>query len=86
MYVKQGEVALEVYGSARSILTTERLVLNCIQRMSGIATTARDMAKQIVGTKAKILDTRKTTLILGCAKSGRFTLAVCKITVMDCTT
>lgn len=61
MYVKQGEVALEVYGSARSILTTERLVLNCIQRMSGIATTARDMAKQIVGTKAKILDTRKTT-------------------------
>lgn len=61
VYVKEGEIALEVYGSARSILTTERLVLNCIQRMSGIATTARDMSKQILGTKAKILDTRKTT-------------------------
>ena len=56
-----GDVLLTVDGSARSILTTERLVLNCMQRMCGIATTTRRLSDLIKGTKARILDTRKTT-------------------------
>nr|WP_255651210.1 carboxylating nicotinate-nucleotide diphosphorylase [Cesiribacter sp. SM1] len=59
--VKKGDIGLEVSGSARSILTAERLVLNCMQRMSGIATITRRMVKLIEGTGAKLLDTRKTT-------------------------
>ena len=59
--VKKGDVAFEVFGNARSILTAERLVLNCMQRMSGIATKTHEMAKLIDGTGAKLLDTRKTT-------------------------
>ncbi len=56
-----GDIAFTVFGSARSILTTERLVLNCMQRMSGIASYTRNLAKMIAHTQAKILDTRKTT-------------------------
>ncbi|EMR04702.1 carboxylating nicotinate-nucleotide diphosphorylase [Cesiribacter andamanensis] len=59
--VQKGDIGLEVSGSARSILTAERLVLNCMQRMSGIATITRRMAGLIEGTGAKLLDTRKTT-------------------------
>jgi nicotinate-nucleotide pyrophosphorylase (carboxylating) len=59
--VKPGDVAFEVEGSARSILTAERLVLNCMQRMSGIATKTREIVGLIKGTKAQVLDTRKTT-------------------------
>lgn len=59
--VKKGDIAFEVTGSARSILTMERFVLNCMQRMSGIATYAHDTAKLVEETKTKILDTRKTT-------------------------
>jgi nicotinate-nucleotide pyrophosphorylase (carboxylating) len=59
--VKKGDIGLEVSGSARSILTAERLVLNCMQRMSGIATITQRMVKLIEGTGAKLLDTRKTT-------------------------
>lgn len=59
--VKKGDVAFEVVGSARSILTMERFVLNCMQRMSGIATYAHDTIKLVEGTNTKILDTRKTT-------------------------
>lgn len=59
--IQPGEVVLTVEGAARSILTTERLVLNCVQRMSGIATKTRHLANLIAGTKAKLLDTRKTT-------------------------
>lgn len=59
--VKVGEVAFKVKGSARSILTCERLVLNCMQRMSGIATLARTMVNEVEGLDVKILDTRKTT-------------------------
>jgi len=59
--VKVGEIALEVSGIARSILSAERLVLNILQRMSGIATTTNKMVQLIAGTKAKLLDTRKTT-------------------------
>lgn len=59
--VKIGDVAFIVTGSARSILSTERLVLNCMQRMSGIATMTHDWDSRLVGTKTKLLDTRKTT-------------------------
>ena len=58
---KVGDVAFIVTGKARSILQTERLVLNCMQRMSGIATMTHDWDTRLVGTKAKLLDTRKTT-------------------------
>lgn len=59
--VKAGEVAFYVKGSAQSILTCERLVLNCMQRMSGIATYARKAVDEVHGLDVKILDTRKTT-------------------------
>jgi nicotinate-nucleotide pyrophosphorylase (carboxylating) len=59
--VKPGDVAFTVEGSAQSILTAERLVLNCMQRMSGIATRTRHFADLIAGTRARLLDTRKTT-------------------------
>lgn len=58
---KIGDVAFIVTGSARSILSTERLVLNCMQRMSGIATLTHEWDSRLVGTKTKLLDTRKTT-------------------------
>lgn len=59
--VKAGDIALIVTGPARSILTAERLALNCMQRMSGIATYTRKLKKIIEGTGARLLDTRKTT-------------------------
>lgn len=59
--IKHGDVAFTVHGKAQSILTAERLVLNCMQRMSGIATYTKSIAKLIEGTGAKLLDTRKTT-------------------------
>ena len=59
--VKNEEVAFFVEGNTRSILSTERLVLNCMQRMSGIATYTHHLNLLIKGTKANLLDTRKTT-------------------------
>lgn len=59
--VKYGDIAFTVEGSAISILTGERLVLNCMQRMSGIATYTKYLNSLIEGTDAKLLDTRKTT-------------------------
>ena len=59
--VKYGDIAFEIHGSSRSILSTERLVLNFMQRMSGIATQTNSLVKKIEGTGAKLLDTRKTT-------------------------
>jgi nicotinate-nucleotide pyrophosphorylase (carboxylating) len=59
--VKKGEIAFIVVGPSRAILSTERLVLNCMQRMSGIATYTHRLNKIIGGTKAKLTDTRKTT-------------------------
>ncbi|NVO30589.1 MULTISPECIES: carboxylating nicotinate-nucleotide diphosphorylase [Hymenobacter] len=59
--VSYGDVALVVEGRARSILTAERLVLNCMQRMSGIATHTAHLISLLAGTKARLLDTRKTT-------------------------
>lgn len=59
--VKVGDIALTVTGKAQSILTSERLVLNCMQRMSGIATFTNRLVKMLEGTNTKLLDTRKTT-------------------------
>jgi nicotinate-nucleotide pyrophosphorylase (carboxylating) len=59
--MKRGDEAFHVSGSARSILTAERLVLNCMQRMSAIATKTRHFLDLMSGTKAQLLDTRKTT-------------------------
>ena len=59
--IKPGDIVLEVNGLAHSILKAERLVLNCMQRMSGIATKTNQMVELLKDTKTKILDTRKTT-------------------------
>lgn len=59
--VKYGDVVFVVSGNSQSILKAERLVLNSMQRMSAIATKTKSYADLLVGTKAKILDTRKTT-------------------------
>lgn len=59
--VKPGDIAFIVSGKVRSILQTERLVLNIMQRMSGIATITNAYMKLLEGTSAKVLDTRKTT-------------------------
>lgn len=59
--VKPGDVAFEVTGKIQSLLQTERLMLNIMQRMSGVATTTRRYAKALEGTKTHVLDTRKTT-------------------------
>lgn len=59
--VKYGDIVLYVTGNSRSILTAERLVLNTMQRMSGIATTTNKIVKLIAPTGTKVLDTRKTT-------------------------
>ena len=63
--VKPGDIAFYISGSSRSILSGERLALNFMQRMSGIATATAQMVRLIEGTGAKILDTRKTTPLLG---------------------
>jgi nicotinate-nucleotide pyrophosphorylase (carboxylating) len=59
--IKKGDVILTVSGSSRSILLAERLVLNCMQRMSGIATYTNHLVKLCKGTPSKVIDTRKTT-------------------------
>lgn len=59
--VKYGDVAFYVSGRSQSILKAERVVLNCMQRMSAIATKTNYYMSLVEGTKAKILDTRKTT-------------------------
>lgn len=59
--VKPGDVAMVVEGKVQSLLQTERLMLNVMQRMSGIATMTRKYAHQLEGTRTRVLDTRKTT-------------------------
>lgn len=59
--IQKGDIVLYAEGKAQSILQAERLVLNCMQRMSGIATHTRHLANKIKHTKAQLLDTRKTT-------------------------
>ena len=60
-HVKPGDVAFVVEGKVRSVLQTERIMLNIMQRMSGIATTTAKYQACLDGLKAKVLDTRKTT-------------------------
>jgi len=62
--VKPGDLAFTVEGPSVSILTAERLVLNFMQRMSGIATTTNYYVQQLKGTSTRLLDTRKTTPLL----------------------
>lgn len=59
--ITKGDIAFHIHGDVKSILRAERLVLNFIQRMSGIATHTSNFVTQVEGTKARILDTRKTT-------------------------
>ena len=60
-FLKKGKIAYTVKGPAKSLLSSERLVLNCMQRMSGIASFTHQLNQKIKHTKCKILDTRKTT-------------------------
>ncbi len=83
--VKEGDIAFTLEGSARTILKGERLVLNCMQRMSGVATYTRYLSDMIAHTKAKLLDTRKTTpnfrmmekwaVVIGGGKNHRYNLS-----------
>lgn len=59
--VKPGDIAFEVEGKVQSLLQTERLMLNILQRMSGIATVTHKYMEELKGLKTKVLDTRKTT-------------------------
>ena len=59
--VKRGDIAFVVEGKVQSLLQTERLMLNIMQRMSGVATRTRQYVKALEGTRTRVLDTRKTT-------------------------
>ncbi len=59
--VRNGQIVINIQGNIRSILRAERVLLNCMQRMSGIASLTRKYVDAVAGTGAKILDTRKTT-------------------------
>ena len=60
-HVNKGDIIMRVQGRSQAILSAERLVLNCMQRMSGIATLTARLTSMISHTKARLLDTRKTT-------------------------
>lgn len=60
-HVKPGDIAFIVEGRVQSLLQTERLMLNIMQRMSGVATRTAEYVKLVEGTKCRVLDTRKTT-------------------------
>ena len=60
-HVKPGDVPMIVTGKVRSLLQTERLMLNVMQRMSGIATMTNKYVERLKGTNTRVLDTRKTT-------------------------
>lgn len=62
--IKPGDIVMKVSGSAHSILKAERLMLNVMQRMSGVATSTNKIIKLVAHTKCKILDTRKTTPLM----------------------
>lgn len=59
--IKYGDIAFYLHGNAIAILSAERLILNCMQRMSGIATQTKKYADAIAHTACKVIDTRKTT-------------------------
>lgn len=60
-HVKPGDIAFVVEGKVRSLLQTERVMLNIMQRMSGVATMTAHYQERLAGLKTKVLDTRKTT-------------------------
>lgn len=60
-FVERGTVVARIIGPARALLSGERVALNFLQRLSGIATATRTMAERITGTGARLIDTRKTT-------------------------
>jgi nicotinate-nucleotide pyrophosphorylase (carboxylating) len=60
-FLQPGDIAFRAYGRVHALLQAERIVLNVLQRMSGVATQTREYVKLCEGTKAKVLDTRKTT-------------------------
>ncbi|NMA74442.1 MAG: carboxylating nicotinate-nucleotide diphosphorylase [Bacteroidales bacterium] len=60
-FIKPGDIVMTIEGKIQSLLQTERLMLNIMQRMSGIATMTYKYVQQLKGTNAKVLDTRKTT-------------------------
>lgn len=59
--VKEGQIAFRARGSARNLLTAERILLNLMQRLSGVATMTAAFVKELEGTGTRVLDTRKTT-------------------------
>ncbi len=59
--VKYGDIAFVIEGKIQSLLQTERLMLNIMQRLSGVATRTHEYQRELEGTKTKVLDTRKTT-------------------------
>lgn len=63
-HIQMGDIAFEVTAQTQTILKAERLVLNTMQRMSGIATHARRYADEVAGLRTQVLDTRKTTPLL----------------------
>ena len=67
----QGDIVATVTGPGRAILSGERVALNFLQRMSGIATATRRYVDAVAGARAVILDTRKTVLGCACWTSGR---------------
>jgi nicotinate-nucleotide pyrophosphorylase (carboxylating) len=60
-YLVPGDIAATIHGNARALLTGERVALNLLQRLCGIATVTRQLVDAVAGTRAKILDSRKTT-------------------------
>src|SRR6185312_5278425 len=77
-----GEIAFEVEASIHTILTCERLVLNCMQRMSGIATLTKKYTDKLKGYSTKLLDTRKTTPNFRLLKKKLLELAAGQIIVL----
>jgi nicotinate-nucleotide pyrophosphorylase (carboxylating) len=59
--IEVGDIAFTIFGNAQNLLSTERLILNCMQRMSGIATKTKRLVEKVKHTEVTLLDTRKTT-------------------------
>ena len=85
-HVKPGDIVFEVEGPIRSLLQTERVMLNIMQRMSGIATMTAKYQSRLDGLKTKVLDTRKTTPACEYSKKWLLRLAVVKTIVSVCLT
>lgn len=83
-HVKPGDVAMVVEGKVQSLLQTERLMLNIMQRMSGIATMTHRYVERLKGTKTRVLDTRKTTPGMRVLEKWQSKSAAALITVSAC--